>query len=78
MTRHQHQPRSYEAADLDGLIDSAMSSILAKLEVGFDPDAGLADVHARCGTRPVGASPESPGHGRPRPRRSNPDPRRSP
>jgi hypothetical protein len=78
MTGHKHEPPGYDAADLDGVIVSAMSGILAKLEAGFDPDAGLADIHARCGIPLTGASPDSPGNDRPRPRRSNPDPRRSP
>ena len=78
MTGHQPKRPSHEAANLDELIDSSMSGILAKLESAFDPDAGLADIYARSGTHPAGASPDSPGNDPPRPRRYNPDPRRSP
>ena len=37
----------YDPADLDELLATAMGGMLAKLEAGFDPDAGLADIHAR-------------------------------
>ena len=72
MTGYQPNRPRHDAAGLDELIDSAMSGILAKLDPAFDPDAGLADIYARCGTHPAGARPDSPGTDRPRPRRSTP------
>ncbi|HUY45383.1 MAG TPA: hypothetical protein VMV92_06615 [Streptosporangiaceae bacterium] len=49
MNRHQPEGPGYDSAALDALLDSAMSGILAKLEAGFDPAAGLADIRARLG-----------------------------
>lgn len=48
MTRHQpdHRGPSGDAA-LDQIIDAAMDAVLGKLEAAFDPEAGLADIHAR-------------------------------
>jgi hypothetical protein len=37
----------YDPAELDELLGTAMEGMLAKLEAGFDPDAGLADIYAR-------------------------------
>jgi hypothetical protein len=57
MNPQQPDEANYESAALDELIDSAMNGILAKLEAGFDPNAGLANIYARCGvtTRPAPA-----------------------
>jgi hypothetical protein len=61
MTRHQpdHQHPAEDAA-LDQVIDADMGRILAKLGAAFDPDAGLADIHAR---RAVPSAPGAPGPG---------------
>lgn len=48
MNGHQPEPSDYDGAALDTYLDSAMSGIVAKLEEGFDPEAGLADIYARC------------------------------
>lgn len=54
MTGNQPEPSSYDSAALDAYLESAVSGIIAKLEEGFDPEAGLADIYARCGvTRPA-------------------------
>lgn len=37
----------YDPAELDELLATAMDGMLVKLEAGFDPDAGLADIYAR-------------------------------
>lgn len=37
----------YDDAELDELLATAMDGMLAKLEAGFDPETGLADIHAR-------------------------------
>jgi hypothetical protein len=50
----------YDGAELDEVIDGAMSGILAKLEAGFDPAAGLADIHARCGSSRPARRPGGP------------------
>jgi hypothetical protein len=34
-------------AELDAMLDSAMSGIVTRLETSLDPETGLADVHAR-------------------------------
>jgi hypothetical protein len=39
----------YDDAELDEMLTEGMEEMLAKLEAGFDPVAGLADVYARCG-----------------------------
>jgi hypothetical protein len=49
MNRQQPEEANYDSAALDELIDSAMNGILTKLEAGFDPSAGLANIYARCG-----------------------------
>lgn len=46
MTGYRPGHQGYDDA-LDNVLDSAMSGILAKLEAAFDPDAGLAGIHAR-------------------------------
>jgi hypothetical protein len=65
MTPHQpdNQPGGQFDADaeLDHVIDTAMDGILAKLEAAFDPEAGLADIHAR---RAAPTSPAVPEPGR--------------
>jgi hypothetical protein len=38
----------YADADLDVLLAAAMDGMVDKLEAGFDPGAGLADVRARA------------------------------
>jgi hypothetical protein len=57
MTDQQPEDSGYDSAALDELIDSAMSGILAKLEANFEPDAGLADIHARAAARGHGFEP---------------------
>ncbi len=52
MTGHVHDSAAYAAA-LDEL-DSAMSGILAKLDAGFDSEAGLADIYSRLTARLCG------------------------
>ena len=37
----------YEDAELDELLATAMDGMLDKLEAGFNPEAGLADIRAR-------------------------------
>jgi hypothetical protein len=44
-----HESDNYDAAQLDALLDSAMSGMLAKLEAGFDANGELADIYARAG-----------------------------
>jgi hypothetical protein len=39
--------RDYDEAELDELLATAMDGMLAKLEAGFDPEAGLADIRGR-------------------------------
>ena len=51
MTGHRPDDASrpdYDDAELDELLAAGMDEILAKLETGFDPAAGLADVYTRC------------------------------
>jgi len=62
MTGHHPDDASrpdYDDAELDELLATAMDGILAKLEAGFDPDTGLADIYARCAAAPA---PSIPGH----------------
>lgn len=37
----------YDDAELDELLATAMDGMLTKLEAGFDPETGLADIRAR-------------------------------
>jgi hypothetical protein len=46
----------YDDAELDALLATAMDGMLGKLEAGFDPGAGLADVYARAGADPLAAA----------------------
>jgi hypothetical protein len=50
----------YDDAELDDLLANAMGGILAKLEAGFDPDAGLTDVYARSAMSDPHRSPPAP------------------
>jgi hypothetical protein len=50
----------YDGAELDDVIDAAMSGMLAKLEAGFDPAAGLADIYGRCGSPRPARRPGAP------------------
>jgi hypothetical protein len=43
----------YDDAGLDELLATAMGGMLAKLEAGFRPADGLADVRARLGAGPA-------------------------
>jgi|HubBroStandDraft_1064217.scaffolds.fasta_scaffold01763_13 hypothetical protein len=47
MTRYEPEHPGYDDADLDDLLERAMTGIGAKLDAGFDPAAGLADIYAR-------------------------------
>lgn len=47
MTRHEPEHNAYDDAELDSLLARAMTGIGAKLDAGFDPAAGLADIRAR-------------------------------
>jgi hypothetical protein len=65
MTSHQPDQPPAEGAALDNVIDAAMTGILAKLEAAFDPDAGLADIHARrASPAPVAPRPDGTGSSR--------------
>lgn len=75
MTNRHSDEFGYDDAELDALIDTAMTGILAKLEAAFDVKAGLADVYARAGVtksdvEPVPAArpmrPHAPAEGRSR------------
>jgi hypothetical protein len=68
MTRHEPEHDAYDDAELDDLLGRAITGIGAKLDAGFDPAAGLADIYARSradaparavpgGARPAAASP---------------------
>jgi len=63
MTGHHHEDADrphYDDAELDDLLATAMGGILAKLEAGFDPDAGLTDVYARSAMADPRKSPPAP------------------
>lgn len=60
MSEHEHDGPGYDIAALDRLVDSAMSGILTKLEAGFDPEAGLADIYDRSGAGPQVCQPATP------------------
>lgn len=60
MTGHQ-PPDPRGDAELDRVLGTAMSSILAKLEAGFRPGAGLADIYARSARGRHSMTPEVPG-----------------
>jgi hypothetical protein len=47
MTRYEPEHPDWDDADLDDLLTRAMTGIGAKLDAGFDPAAGLADIYAR-------------------------------
>jgi hypothetical protein len=47
MTRHEPEHDAYDDAELDDLLGRAITGIGAKLDAGFDPAAGLADIYAR-------------------------------
>jgi hypothetical protein len=60
MTGHQHGNPG-DDTELDRVLDTAMSGILAKLEAGFNPGAGLADIYARSTRRGSSMAPAVPG-----------------
>ena len=60
MTRHQAEHHSYDHTELDNLIGRAMNWILAKLEAGFDPHTGLADIYARSASAEPAMGPAQP------------------
>jgi hypothetical protein len=56
----EHESPGYDAAALDELLDRAMGGILTKLEAGFDPQAGLANIYARSGAGAHASQPGTP------------------
>ena len=56
MTGHLPGNSGYGDAELDGVVSTAMSGILAKLEAAFDLAAGLADIYARRAASTTGSS----------------------
>jgi len=67
MTRYEPEHPAYDDAELDDLLSRTMTGIGTKLEAGFDPAAGLADIYARnqadapAPPRPDHAQPAQPG-----------------
>jgi hypothetical protein len=62
-SQHPDDFRGYDDAELDALLDVAMTGILTTLENGFNQQAGLADIYRRLGvsggqpdSRPIGTS----------------------
>lgn len=47
----------YDDAELDELLATAMDGMLDKLEAEFNPEAGLADIHARLAADPPRKAP---------------------